>query len=128
MAQARRGHKTCPFPTSHKSALLKPGWLLLKSYETPKAGEAARDQLLGKWREGHTSPWPRILEAFCASDALTPVPSPTNQLLRTGRCNTCTRNIRVYLLQERAGEHCDTVWVFPEAVGGLVLPAGSLLG
>lgn len=37
MAQARRGHKTCPFPTSHKSALLKPGWLLLKSYETPKA-------------------------------------------------------------------------------------------
>lgn len=61
MGQARMAHKTCPFPTSHKSALLRPGWLLLKSYEIPKAGEAARDQLLGKQREGHTPPQHRIL-------------------------------------------------------------------
>lgn len=50
MGRARRVHKTCPFPTSHKSHLLRPCRLLLKSYETPKAGGAAMDQLLGEQR------------------------------------------------------------------------------
>lgn len=80
-------------------------------------------------RGSHISTAQNIVSLFCFHCTHTlPVPSPTNQLLRIGRCNTCTWNIREYLLQERAGEHCDTVWDFPEAVGGLVLLAGSLLG
>lgn len=80
-------------------------------------------------RGSHISTAQNIVSLLClhCTHSL-PVLSPTNQLLRIGRCNTCAWNIRVYLLQERAGEHCDPVWDFPAAFGGLVLLAGSLLG
>lgn len=55
------GPQNMPFPHKPQVSPAQPGWLLLKSYEIPKAGEAARDQLLGKQREGHTPPQHRIL-------------------------------------------------------------------